>query len=288
MVTTLWAGLAVGAIYGIVALTYALTLRSTGTFNFAQAQFVTVGVFSAYWLSVEKGVGLWVTVLACVLIAGAVALVQELLVIRRIKGTEEHVALIVTLGVAVTIDGLALALFGTDPHAVPLPTGEATYTVLGGRVNESDLILIAALGILTLSLNLVSSRTSWGLAMRGTAADRDLAAMRGVNVRWVGTGTFVAAGAVAGLLAAPIGTKLFAVFNLADLLVVFAFVALTLGGFASYSMVSLGGLVTGVTGALADRYLNESWSTIVVFGLFLAFLLLRPAGLGAIATQREV
>lgn len=287
MITILWSGLGLGAIYGIVGITYAITLAATGTFNFAQAQFVTVGVFTAYVLSSQHNAPLVATVLGSGLVTGLVAFAEERFVLRFVRKTDHHVVLIVTLGFAVVIDGIAFATWGSDPRRVTLP-GDHTVGLLGGRVSISTLILVAALIVLTAGLKAIDRWTRWGLAMRATAADPAGASLRGVNTRLVGTVSFVAAAVVVGLLSLPIGTRTFAVFNLGDVLLTFSFVSLAVGGFRSYPAIAGGGLLTGVVISTSTRYFDGSVAHLIVFALVVVVLLVRPYGIGSAQQTRAV
>jgi branched-chain amino acid transport system permease protein len=288
--TTFWAGLSLGSVYAILAITYALTLNASGIFNFAQAQLVTVGVFAAYEAQTSLQWPIWWTSLLAAILAGGVALIEEQTVVRMIRssGAQSDVALVATLGVAVAIDGIAFVVWGPNSYSVNFPGSPLPLHLLGGNLARSDLALIISCIVVTALLQFGMTHTRWGLAMRATAHDRDAAALRGVNVRLVSTGAFVLGGLIVGALAVPIGAKMYATYNLGDSLVVFAFVALALGGFGSYVASTAGGLVVGLGQEYTARYLNGNYSNLIVFALLLLILFVRPSGFMASTRQRVV
>jgi branched-chain amino acid transport system permease protein len=294
MMTTIWSGLAVGAVYALVAIGYNVVLLASGIFNFAHAQLIMVGTYMAYVAQHTldlPGVLVWTF---SAIVVGAIAVVEERVAIRPLmqRGRDVHATLITTIGVAVILDGVVLRIWGPDPKTVTSPLGSRRLEILGGGIQANDLALIIAVVVVGVGLHLWSRHTLTGLASLASAEDRDAAMVRGVNVRVLAIGAFVVAGLVAGAFGQLVGSKLYANVGLGDTIALFGFVAIAIGGSGSQIGGLIGGFSTGIIYALAQRYggatTGADWANIIVFGVFLLVLLTRPRGLFGGAVERQV
>lgn len=284
--TVVWSGLALGAIYGLVALGYNIVFVTSNVFNFAQAQLLMLGTFVAFWGTVTLKLP---TLLVFALSAGVVAVVavvEERTAIRIIRGTEAQ--LVTTVGFATLLEGMSQVIWGGEPLQVPFSGPTGVLDLLGGRVFPVDLLLIGAAFVVTIGFVVISRRTMLGIAMLAVSEDREAASMRGINVRAFGIGAFAVSGAVAGLLGPIVGPKTFAVATLGAALALKGFVAMAIGGFGSAPGALIGGLAVGLIEALAIRYLGSSYATLMVFAALLLVLLLKPTGLFGHAQERTV
>jgi branched-chain amino acid transport system permease protein len=277
--TLLFAGLSVGSVYAIVALLYNVTYASAGVFNFAQAQMLMVGAFSAY-----VGATVWklptiLTVVFGAAVGALIGYVSELATIRFLGSRVAEGALVTTIGCSVALDGLALVIFGTNTRGVTLPGPDNPIQILGAYTNRVDITIIVTAIVLGLVLHFVSRHTRWGLATRAATEDSDAARMRGINVRRLSSYGFALAGAIAGGLGIIVGAKVFATYNVADPLVVYGFVALIIGGFGSYLGSLAGGLLIGVLLEVGSRYIGVDYPPLILFGVLVLILLIRPSGL---------
>jgi branched-chain amino acid transport system permease protein len=114
---------------------------------------------------------------------------------------------------------------------------------------------------------------------RAMTADRDNAAARGINVKGLVTGSFVVSGAIGGALGIVIAPKTETLFSVGTVLVVYAFAALTAGGFGSYVGCWVGGIVIGLLQSHTERYIGSSYPLLLIFLLVLVVLLVKPTGL---------
>jgi branched-chain amino acid transport system permease protein len=277
--TTIWAGLSVGAIYAIVAVTFNLGLMVSGVFNFAQPQFVMRAAFLAYVAAVVlelPGVVVVLVVIPAVILAGVL---QEYLTIRPIPSGRQHsAALVTTVGASFAMSSAAIAIWGSLPLAVPFGQSNVTLSLLGGAVQPVDLMLMVLAVVVAIGLDLVSNRTAWGVASLAVAEDRDTASIQGVNPRRVIVIATVVAATISAVLALVSVSKTFAIYNLGDDYTIKAFVALAIGGFGSYRGALVGGLAVGLIEASAARWLGTQFSDVSIFAVLLVVLLVRPVG----------
>lgn len=283
--TLVWGGLSLGAVYAIIAIGYNIVFIASGVFNFAHAQLVMMGTFLAYWgLAVAKIPVVVVFLFAAVSI-GILALLEDRIAIRPIKGTEGQ--LVTTVGVATLLNGITQLIWGGEPLTVPF-LSNGVWTVLGGRVEPIEMVLIIVAVAVTLAALLYSRVSLVGLALLAISEDREAASLRGVNVGAMALGAFAASGVLAGALGPVVGPKTFAVATLGSALALKGFVALALGGFGSLSGGLIGGLVIGLVEEYTTRYLGSEYSNMIVLGVLLLVLMTRPTGLFGRVRERMV
>src|ERR1051326_581572 len=143
MVTTLYAALFAGALYATVAIGFNIIFITSGTFNFAQAQYAMLGLWAA-WLGLEIFHLNLVLVILLGFAAGAViGLLNERLAIRLLPSRGVHGELVTTVGFSVVMAGLAIAYFGDNPQVVhSVVTGNQAVSLLGGRVYPYELVMV--------------------------------------------------------------------------------------------------------------------------------------------------
>lgn len=284
--TPIWSGLAIGAVYALVAIGYNIVFIAYTTFNFAHAQLMMLGVFVSYWASVVADLPMVLVFVICAVVVGLIALVEEFIAIRPVKGVHAH--LVTTLGMATLLDGVTRLIWGDDVLRVPAVGSSATWTILGGRIGAVEALLIVSVIAITAVLTLYSRRSLTGLALLAMAEDRDAAQLRGINVKRLALGAFVVAGILAGLTGPLVGPKTMAVATLGAALALKGFVAVAIGGFGSLPGALLGGFVVGLVEALSGRWMGSQFPTIMVFVVLVLILLLKPTGLFGTTRERVV
>jgi branched-chain amino acid transport system permease protein len=285
-VTATWSGLAIGAVYALVAIGYNVVYIAYTTFNFAHAQLMMFAVFVTYWGLVVAELPVVVVALIAAAAVGVIALLEEVAAVRRVKGAHAH--LVTTLGMATLLDGVTRLIWGDQVLKVPSPVPDVTWTILGGRVSAVEVALIVGIVVATVGLSVYSHRSLTGLALLAMAEDRDAARLRGINVERLALGAFVFTGVLAGLTGPLVGPKTFAVATLGAAMALKGFVALAIGGFGSLPGALIGGFVVGLVESLTGRWLGSELSTIMVFVVLLLVLMLKPTGLFGTTRERVV
>jgi branched-chain amino acid transport system permease protein len=284
--TLLLAGLAVGAVYAIVAIGYNLTFTTSGVLNFATAHSTMVGTFVAAWALTDLGLAVPVVILLCALVGAVLGLIVELTAVAPLKSFRlsrsdgaGHGELVTTVGASTIITGFAFIIWGSDPIKVSLFQEDRRIGLLGSEVRQSDLVVIATAIVLGLALHFWTRRSRLGLASLAQSEDRDAAMLQGINVRFLSASGFVLAGTLGSGVGLVVGAKTLAVVALALVLAIKGFVALTLGGVGSQLGALIGGLSLGIGEVLTARWLGSDYRSLVVFVVFMLVLLLRPQGL---------
>jgi len=287
--TTLYTALLDGALYALIAMGFNIVFIATGTFNFAQAQFVMLGTFVAWIFGMYFHLNVALVVLIGFGIGGLIGAVEERIAIRLLPGHGTHGELVTTVGFSVIIEGLALALFGNNPQPVTsVIPGDQVIDLFGGRVYPHELLIIGTGIVVVIAGELLSRRTKLGMASLATAEDRVAAILRGINVGRLSIGAYVIACGMCVALGPIIAPATYATATIGDALNLKAFVALAIGGFGSPKGALLGGLAVGLVEAMTGRYLSASFENLAVLALLLVVLMIRPMGLFGERIERMV
>jgi branched-chain amino acid transport system permease protein len=284
--TIIWSGLALGAIYALVAIGYNIVFLSQKTFNFAQAALMMLGTFIAYVGIVVWGLPWWLVAIAGAVIVGAIAALEERVAIRPVK--DPHNLLVTTLGASIIMEGAAQVIWGGEPKRVPFFMGDEVLEFLGGRVYPVELALIVLVIVLVIALTQYAKRSMTGIALLGMSENKESAQLRGVNVRRFALMAFIFTGVLAGFLGVFVGPKTYAVATLGASLALKGFVVLAIGGFGSIGGVLVGGLIVGLAEALATRYIGADYAALTVFFILIVILMVKPTGLFTRRVERAV
>jgi branched-chain amino acid transport system permease protein len=283
------AGVREGAIYAGLALALVIIYRSTRVINFAQGEMATFTTFIA-WSLMNHGLSFWAAFPLVLAIAFTGGVAVERILIRPIENASVLTIVIVTLGLALLLNGLMYLIWGGPNRQFHGPFSTRTIDVGGVPVSVQDIgIVVTSLALVAL-LALFFRFTKIGLGMRAAAGNRDSSRLVGIRVGWMlalGWGIAAVLGAVAGMMIAPV---VFLDPNMMQTILLYAFAAAVLGGLDSPLGAVVGGLLLGVTITLLGRYVGFIGSTLklpVALMLILVLLLVRPGGLfGSVAARR--
>ena len=272
-------GIVNGAFYAVLSLGLAIIFGIVKIVNFAHGAFFMTGAFVAFLLERHLGIGYWPALIVAPLIVGAVGIVLERTLLRRIYGLDPIYGLLLTFGLVLVIEGSFLVAFGSSGHRY------ATPEVMRGTVNLGFMILpiyrlfviVAAIAV-CLATWFTIERTRLGARLRAATEKPGLTQAFGINVPLLLTLTYavgIALAAFAGVLAAPIQHVNPA---MGSDLVIIVFAIVVIGGLGSISGAVITGLGLGVVEGLTKVFYSEA-STLIVFLIMALVLLLRPAGL---------
>jgi branched-chain amino acid transport system permease protein len=283
-------GIATGGIFASLALALVLIYNAMGLVNFAQGEMAMFATFIAFAL-IGRGISYWIAFPATLAIAFAGGVLIQRVVIRPVEHAPVLTLVIVTLGLATLINGMAGFLFGYVPRSFPSPFSEQTVSVLGALASYRDLGVIAVSAVVLVLIYLLLQRTTVGLSMRAAAHNPEASSLLGVRVSWMlalGWGLASAVGAVSGIMVAPI---LLLEPNMMQTIIIYAFAAAVLGGIESPLGAVVGGVIVGVTVNLAGTYLpfvGGDLQLAVALAIIVAVLVLKPNGLFGRPTVRRV
>jgi branched-chain amino acid transport system permease protein len=275
-------GLALGAVYGSLALALVLVYRATRVINFAQGELAMLTTYIAYQL-IKWGLSYWEAFFATLAIALVLGIVLELTLIRPVLHRSVIAAVIVTVGLFVLIDGIVDWIWGGDFKFMPSPFGTKIYHLGGVSIARLYIGMFVVVIVSALLVWVLFRFTKLGLGMRAAALRPAEAAFVGVRVEWmlaIGWGLAALLGAVAGLMAEP--SQFVLQPTLMQPILVYAFAAAVLGGLDSPAGAVIGGLLIGVSLNLVVQYVpavSSELQTPFAFAVILAVLLIKPSGL---------
>jgi len=274
-------GLAIGSVYGAVALALVLIYRATGVLNFAQGEMATFTTFIAWSLIVQVGMTYWLGFAITLVIAISLGAGIERVVIRPAHKAPHFALLVVTIGLFFLFNSITLRFWHSDARTFPTPFPAGSVRLFGADIAWVDIGILATSFAAMLVLAVVFRFSRIGLAMRGVTANKTAAALMGINtgrVLGLGWGLATGVGAVAGMLAA---NRLLLDPNMMQGVLLFAFAAAVVGGMTSPVGAVLGGLFMGVVNAVASSvsFIGSDLSTGVTFVAIVLILVIRPAGL---------
>jgi branched-chain amino acid transport system permease protein len=274
-------GLSAGSLYALVALGLVLIYRSTRVLNFAHGDIATVATFVAFSL-LSRDLPFAVAVGGSLVVGGAIgiAFYFGVLVPAQRRGANLLGMVILTLGLALVLQGVAVYTWGAEPVALPFPISDTKTYRLGTVVVSQLSLATMGAGLLgSVLLYVLVQRTRLGLAMRATSENVMAAQTLGIPTRLVlsvAWGAAAALGVVAGIFLAP-ALLLDPFFMLDPFLKGFA--AAVLGGLNSLPGAVVGALLLGLAESLAGAYLTIQFKNTLAFVIIIAVLLIRPEGL---------
>lgn len=272
-------GLVIGVIYALVAMGLSLIFGVLEIVNFAHGEFYMLGAMAAYFLSTQLALGYWPTV--GLALAGGLCigyLLYELLLVR-IDGQGFERSILLTLGLSMVLQNLAIFLFTTTPKMI---VGAQTYSSISFGEVQLPLLRLFALLVGLASLVLlygVLHHTQFGRAMRGVSQNREAALMVGIDPRAVSrlaVAIGIGLSGVAGAALAPV----YAVHPLMGFAFVFkAFAIIIIGGLGNVAGAAIAAVTLGVVENLIAGFLPQVLVDGIAFSVMILVLLVRPQGL---------
>jgi branched-chain amino acid transport system permease protein len=279
-------GVIVGSLYVLVALGLTLIYGVLVQINFAHADIVTLGAFTAYFVT-HLFSGNYFSGIAAALIVGGVLgwLVNAVIFAPLRERGSELLPLIATIGVSITLQNAMLVLLGPIPYAFDTPYSNNVIRFSGIFLTVQSVLIIVMSTIAIGLLYAFMKFTFLGKALRAVSQDRETAALMGINPNQLIMLTFVIASALAGMSGAMLGPVLVLTPFAGTTVIVKAFAIVIIGGFGNVEGTIIAGLIVGLIESYTTQFLDPGLIDIVVFALLLLTLAVRPTGL--IAEKRE-
>jgi len=278
--------LTLGAIYALVALGLVLIFKASHLINFGQGSWVMAGAYIALTLLLA-GLPMWAVLILSPIAGGVLGYLLDILVFRRLSKASAWIFVVATLGVGGLLHQIASAIFEENVYAFPPMLSTEPQQVFGIFFTAQNLWVPGAALAVFGALYLFFEYTRVGKAMQAVAQNRIGAQIVGINLQAILALTWaLSAGVstVAAMLVAPqVGIS-----PAMGLLVIKGFVAAAVGGFESLGGALVGGLLVAVVESLTNTFVSTAFKDVVVFGLLLAVMWVRPTGLFGHAATRRV
>jgi branched-chain amino acid transport system permease protein len=282
----LFAGLALGSRYALVALGFVVIFKATGVINFAQGALVTLGAYLAFNFGQTWDLPFVLALVMAVAVGALAGIIVQRLLLRRMVGRPVFAVIMITIGLLFLLDQIVTSIWGYEALDLGDPWGIDTTSVGGVVLAMKDLwAIVLAAGVL-FGFFVFFKYSRMGVAMRACALDQEAALARGISVRRVFAWSWGIAGGVAALAGVSLGSGPGAVTPSLGLIALAAFPAMILGGLDSPKGAVIGGLLIGVTQTLTAGYqpehaafLGHNFHVVMPYVVMIAILLIRPYGL---------
>jgi branched-chain amino acid transport system permease protein len=282
-------GIALGCIYGLIALGFVLIYKATETVSFAQGELMMLGAFGGLVCMTVLGFGFWLSVLAAIAGMALFGLLVERALIRPILGQPAFSIVMLTIGVGYVARGLITMIpgMGTDTHVLAVPYKDQLWQAGGLIIPMEQLVVMVLTALLCAALFALFRYTKLGIAMQASSQNQLAAYYMGIPVKRLNGLVWALAAvvaAIAGLLLAPI-TFVHANMGFIGLK---AFPAAVVGGFTSLPGAIVGGIIIGVVESLSGFYLPEGFKDIAAYVVVLIMLMVKPNGLFGERLRKKV
>jgi branched-chain amino acid transport system permease protein len=283
-------GLAIGSVYGSLALALVLIYRTTRIVNFAQGEMAMFTTFISWSLITNHGLSFWPAFFVTLGIAFLIGVGVERVVIRPFERASPLTVILATIGLFVIFNGLAAWIWSPQQKSYLGPFSAKPFDIGGVAISRQDVGVLVVTLISVIVLWVFFRYTRLGLAMRAAAVGPETSRLLGVRVGWMyamGWGFAAALGAVSGMMVAPIA---FLSPTMMQATLIYAFAAAVLGGIESPVGAMVGGLLLGVLTTMLGAYvgfISGELELPAAFVVLFLVLLVRPAGIfGRVVVRR--
>jgi len=290
-------GLVLGSIYALIALGYTMVYGIMGLINFAHGEVVMFGAMvciSVVSALMHSGVDLpgWAIVLIGTLVAipacALLGFVIERVAYRPLRGAQRLAPLITAIGLSITLQQVAILIWGRNYIPFPDLLNADTVTIMGASITKLQIMIVVLCVVLMAGLLVIVEKTKLGRAMRATSQNPGVAGLMGVNVNTIISATFMMGsglGAIAGVMVATNYSQ--AHYYMGFMIGLKAFTAAVLGGIGNLGGAVAGGILLGIIESLGAGYIGEltggflgsNYQDIFAFMVLILVLIFRPSGL---------
>jgi branched-chain amino acid transport system permease protein len=291
-IQTLVTGIVTGCLYALIALGYSMVYGVLKLLNFAHGDLYMVGAFIGYfsiqWFGGAAALVIPVPLLLIFMFliaglgVGGLGVAIERFAYRPLRNAPRIAPLITALGVSFILEESVLLLFGgfTRNYNAPdfLPYTESIH-IDGVNIDSVQILIVAVSLVMMFGLRELVNRTTFGKSMRAVASDREAAEMLGINVDRTIALTFFVGSAMAGVAGVMSGLDFGQITYIIGFLAgLKAFTAAVVGGIGSIPGAMIGGLLIGLCESFSSTYISAQFSDLIVFGILIATMLIRPQG----------
>ena len=282
LLSALLNGLTTGAVYALIALGLTLIYGVLHIINFAHGASLMMALYGVYALKERWGVDPYVALPFMVPAMFVLGYGMQRLIINRASHGKDENILLVTLGLSIVMENLALLFFKSDTRTIDTPYTLSTVAIgpeaVQVMVSVPKLVAFAGALVVSALLILILQRTDLGRAIRAVAKEKQGARLMGIDVQHVYAMCFGLGLACLGAAACFLLPAYYVNPQVGNGFVLVAFTVVVLGGMGSFAGALLGGLLIGVVESFGGLFLGESLGQVGIFVIFIAVLLLRPQG----------
>ena len=273
-----WNGVVTGGILALPAVAFSLLWQLLRFPNFAVSTYLTVGAYAALTLNQGLRVSIGWSWLGALVGTGAIALAVDRIAFRPMRDRRPFSLAIASIGVAFVLENVVRFIWGNDFRSFDVPVTRA-MEVAGLRIGRDQLLILGVAVILMTLAQVFLRRTRLGIAMRATADNPSLAAVKGIPTERVIAVATLGGGALAGGAGVFLGLDASIDPLMGGSLIISVFAAAILGGIGSAPGALGGALIVGIVEEVGTLVIPPTYKTAIGFVIILVVLLVRPTGL---------
>lgn len=287
-----FSGVSLGSVYALIAVGFAMVFSNMKFSNFAHGGMISACAFIGYFFqrAFETPPPIYVTILFTALCGVAMALFIDTVAYRRIREKKAHnlYYFLASITFAILIEQILNVFFGKNTYAYPNLFESTTFMIGSVRFSSIDtLILLVSLAILGVLIFIIN-KTRIGLAIRTVAINPDASCLMGISPDVVIMAVFAIAGALAGISGVLLGSKYSVYPSLGQTMMIKGFIASVIGGLGSLSGAIIAALFLGIVEIFVTYFLGALTTPIILFGVMLVFLAVRPEGISGRFSKDKV
>ena len=268
-----------GGVYALIAIGLTLIFGVLEIVNFAHGEFVMLGMYFSYFLFTLLGIDPYLSIFITIPLLFFLGISTYKFLIEKVMGARLHIQILLTLGLMLFLQNLALFIWTSDYRSVKLGYSTTVYNLQGLMVSFPRFVAcLVALSIAAI-LYIFLKKTDIGMAIRACTVEKEGAALVGINVKRI----YLVAFGIGIVCAGVAGSTLLPFFyvspTVGSIFVLTAFVIVVLGGMGNFAGALLGGLIIGVAESMGEVFLPGSLKQVVSFTIFILILFFKPMGL---------
>ena len=284
LIQTIVIGIALGALYGLVALGFGLIVGVMKFVNIAHGSFIIIGGYVAYWLFTLRGIDPYLSIPAamlCMFIMGLILFQLILSPLLKYPTAEMRIdkSLLITFGVTWVLDNAVTMLWTPDTRSITVPYSGSTIDIFGARLGYTGLAGLAIAVVMAALLHLLLSKTYFGKHVRAATEDSGAASLSGVNVRR----TYLISCGIAAALAGVSGVVIVSSYSITPNAglnwLLTAMVVMVLAGEGNITYILPAGLILGLLQSLSTLVVSPAYQQPIALIVFVLVLMFKPNGL---------
>lgn len=274
-------GILLGGLYATTALGLSLVFGTMRMVNLVHGDFLVLGAYLASMAVVALSADPLLMALPTAIVLGLMAYPIQRYVLTPVMSRGEEAPIIATFGLSIVVATAMLLLFSSNPRSVSAPYATSSFEVFGVRIRVALLIACAIGVVFVVALSLLMKRTTFGRKVRAASIDPEAAGLVGINVNRTYAQVFALATAVAAIGGVLVGISFSVDPGAGMTWLLRAFTVVVIGGLGSITGTLYGGIIVGLVETFGAHFFGAQYRDVVVFGVLVIVLLVRPNGLFA-------
>ena len=278
IVQLLASGIAVGIIYGLIAMGMVLIFRSVGIMNFAQGDFLMFGGYFAYTFNKMMGLNIILSLILASVCMGIIGVVFMRTSYWALRKAQAKAIIVSAMGASIVLREGARLIWGSIPLSLDR-VADGNTQILGATIQWQYIAIVVTSMLLMILVYVLLEKTFIGNIMQATAQDQYMSSLVGIPVIASIGMTFFISAAITGICGGLLAPIFFLNNTMGTTAGSKAFAAIVIGGFGSVPGAIVGGLLVGLVEQFGGAYISSTYQLVIIYVVLIIFLMFKPNGL---------